>query len=280
MTRIAAVGDNVVDCYRSLGQMFPGGSCLNVSVFARRFGAATSYVGAVGRDAAGAAIRSALRQEGVDLQRLRILPGPTAYCVIGHRHGDRVFLTFDLGVSMFDPDEADFEFVRSFDAVHVGQSSGLDAHIDRLSRQARLSYDFSTRRDVAHREAVAPRCFLASVSGGDLSLPDAHGLMRQMLDAGARWCLLTRGQDGALLGHAEEVFQVAAVPVEAVDTLGAGDAFIARTLVGLLRGEQPMRILAAAAQVAAGTCTRMGAFGYGSPIAADIGDLSDAGRVG
>ena len=42
MVRIVAVGDNVVDCYMAQGRMFPGGNCLNVSVFARLFGAATA----------------------------------------------------------------------------------------------------------------------------------------------------------------------------------------------------------------------------------------------
>src|SRR5258705_12173939 len=101
MTSIVAVGDNVVDCYPGLGRMFPGGNCVNVAVFARRAGARTAYVGAVAPDEAGGAIRGALAAEGVATDRLRILPGRTAHCVIGHQEGDRVFLSFDLGVSMF-----------------------------------------------------------------------------------------------------------------------------------------------------------------------------------
>jgi fructoselysine 6-kinase len=273
MTKIIAVGDNVVDCYHSLGQMFPGGNCLNVSVFARRFGAVTSYLGAIGPDAAGDAIRTALAAEGVDTTRLRTLPGPTAYCVIGHRKGDRVFLKFDLGVSMFQPDENDVAYVTAFDAVHIGQSSGLDAYLDRFSTAARLSYDFSTRRDVAHREAIAPLCFLASISGGDLDRDGAISLLRHTLSTGAQWCLVTRGEEGALLGHGNDIFTVNAAPVQVVDTLGAGDTFIARTLVGLLRSEEPQSLLEAAARAAAETCTRIAAVGHPAPMAVDAGDI-------
>ena len=39
MVKIAAMGDNVVDCYPARNQMYPGGNCLNVAVQARRFGA-------------------------------------------------------------------------------------------------------------------------------------------------------------------------------------------------------------------------------------------------
>lgn len=273
MTRIVAVGDNVVDCYQSTGQMFPGGSCLNLSIFAHRFGATVAYIGAVGQDAAGDFIRAALAEEGVITERLRVLPGSTGYCVIGHQNGDRVFLTFDLGVSIFRPDDGDVEFVRSFDAVHIGQSSGLDADLERFSAVARLSYDFSTRRDVAHREAVAPLCFLASLSGGDLDRADAVTLLRQTVAEGAQWCLVTRGENGALLGTKEEVFETSAVPVQVVDTLGAGDTFIARTLVGLLQGEAPQETLSAAAQAAAETCTRIGAVGHSAAMTVDVSQI-------
>ena len=56
MLRIAAFGDNVVDCYLSMGQMYPGGNCLNVSIFLSRFGAQSAYIGAVGKDKAGEVI--------------------------------------------------------------------------------------------------------------------------------------------------------------------------------------------------------------------------------
>jgi fructoselysine 6-kinase len=273
MVRIVAVGDNVVDCYMAQGRMFPGGNCLNVSVFARRFGAATSYIGAIGRDAAGDAIRGALAAEGVMVDRLRVLDGPTAYCVIGHRKGDRVFLKFDLGVSMFEPEEADFASIGSFDAVHVGQSSGLDAHLQRIASDVRLSYDFSLRHDESHRQSIAPLTFMASLSAGDLERDDAVALVRQTLSDGAEWCLATRGENGAVLGRGREIFEVAAASVQVVDTLGAGDTFIARTLVGLLREEEPRLLLEAAALAAAETCTRLGAIGHGAPMAVDAGSV-------
>jgi fructoselysine 6-kinase len=64
------------------------------------------------------------------------------------------------------------------------------------------------------------------------------------------------------------------VSINTVDTLGAGDTFIARTLVGLLRGEDPSKLLEAAAQAAAETCMRIGAIGYPAPMAIDAGDIS------
>ena len=190
MVKIAAVGDNVVDCYVSRGLMYPGGNCLNVSVFARRFGAASAYIGAIGADPAGRLIATALNEEGVDTSRLRVVEGRTAYCVIGHRGADWMFLTSDLGVSVFEPSPEDLLFLRGFDAVHVGQSSGLDRFVPAIAAAAPLSYDFSVRRDAAHREAIGPLCFLSSVSGGDIPPDQAELVADHLLALGSQWVLL------------------------------------------------------------------------------------------
>jgi len=274
MPRIAAIGDNVVDCYRSRGEMYPGGNCLNVSVFARRAGAEAAYIGAVGKDRAGEVIAAALAAEGVDMSRLRRLDGPTAYCFIGHRDGDRVFESFDLGVSMFAPSAEDIAFLRRFDAVHVGQSSGLDDFIPEIAGASRLSYDFSTRRDGAHRRSIGPLCFLASLSGSDLEDGEIEAIAFELRRAGAQWVLVTRGRNGAQLLGRNDVFAVPATPVLPIDTLGAGDAFIARTLVGLLESERPQRLLAAAADVAAETCRYFGAVGHGAPLVLPSSEMS------
>jgi fructoselysine 6-kinase len=58
---------------------------------------------------------------------------------------------------------------------------------------------------------------------------------------------------------------VQAISAKVVDTLGAGDSFIARGIVGLLRGEVPEVLFRVAAYEAARTCGFFGAVGYGTP---------------
>jgi fructoselysine 6-kinase len=258
--------------------MYPGGNCLNVSVFASRFGASSAYIGAIGADPAGRLIATALNEEGVDTSRLRVVAGPTAYCVIGHRGADRLFLTFDLGVSVFEPSREDVVFLRGFDAVHVGQSSGLDRFVPAIAAAAPLSYDFSVRRDAAHREAIGPFCFLSSISGGDIPADEAESIADHLLALGSQWVLVTRGGEGAMLARAGAGFRVAAAPADAVDTLGAGDAFTARILFGLMRGEPPQTALEAASIAAARTCEYFGAVGHGAPLdAVDLRQLTMRG---
>ena len=272
MVKIAAMGDNVVDCYLARQEMYPGGNCLNVAVQARRFGAQSAYIGAIGRDPAGDLINDALAAEGVDMTHMRRLDDATAYCLIGHRNADRVFLDFDLGVSMFTPSEEDLEFLSSFDAVHIGQSSGLDAWVDAASGKALLSYDFSTRREPQHRKAIGRHCFLGSVSGDGLAESEITSIAGELLEAGTKWVLVTRGRAGAILHSRSASYSTSAQLIEPVDTLGAGDAFIARTLFGLLEREMPAQVLAHAAKAAAITCGYYGAVGY--PSAIDLGEAT------
>ena len=55
-------------------------------------------------------------------------------------------------------------------------------------------------------------------------------------------------------------------PTTIVDTLGAGDAFIAAFLVAFLKNSDPKAALAAGAENAARACAYQGAFGHGQPI--------------
>src|SRR5215218_7507229 len=234
--------------------MFPGGNALNVSAFAQQAGGTTSYLGTVGTDTAGELITQSLAAEGVSLRHLRVVDGETAYCIIGSRDGDRVFLESFMGVSQEPLERLLLTAAGEYDAVHTSQSSGLDGAVPAIASASRLSYDFSTRDDRGHREAVAPHCYLASFSGGSLSRSASRALAEEAVALGSTWALVTRGAEGAVLAGREGSFEAAAFPTRITDTLGAGDTFIAHTLVGLLANTDPAAVLATAARAAAQTC--------------------------
>lgn len=277
--RILAFGDNVVDCYRADQVMYPGGNCVNHAAFTRRAGAEAGYAGAVSDDPAGRAIRDALVAEGVDVSLLRFLPGQTAYCVIKTVDGERVFEGANLGVSIISPAPEDLARIATMDAVHTGRSSHIDAWLGTIAAVTRLSYDFATVRDSERIARVARHCFLASFSGGDLDSAQAAALAGLACRHGARWAVVTRGGEGALLAGPGGTWQQVAEPVVPVDTLGAGDTFIARTLVGLLRGEEPADFLAAAARAAADTCLSNGAFGHGVRMEIDLSTMQTLDEI-
>ena len=268
MVSILTARDNVVDCYLEEGQVFAGGNALNVAVFARRAGARSAYAGTVGTDAAGAHIRDALTLEGVSTDFLQVRPGSTAYCVIGRNNGDRVFQEVGLGVSQAEFEGGFMSPASGFDAVHLSVSSRLEDLAPGLASASRLSFDFSTNRNTGLLGAVAPHCYLASFSGGDLARPEGQDLARDAIAHGAAWALVTLGGDGAVLVGREHTYEARAAETTVVDTLGAGDTFIATLLTGLLEEKSPDEAMSRASEASALTCSRLGAFGTGGLLTA------------
>ncbi|HJW76813.1 MAG TPA: PfkB family carbohydrate kinase [Thermoleophilia bacterium] len=262
--KLAGVGDNVVDRYRDLGTMFPGGQALNVAVYAHRFGIEAAYLGALGDDLAGRHVLGTIRAEGIDASRLRVVPGHNAFAEVVLVDGNREFGLSEPGVSKFCLGPEDLEYLARFDIVHSSESSYLEDQLGLLAGVAPLSFDFSVRRDPAYIEPLLPHVEIAEFSLSDLDDADAEAWLERIHRLGPRLILATRGPADALLFDGQRTWRQPSVPAELIDTLGAGDAFIARFLVGIVRGEPFEQSLADAAIQAAATCGTYGAFGHGT----------------
>jgi fructoselysine 6-kinase len=263
---MAAVGDNVADIYPSLGCLFPGGNALNVTVAVRKGGVDAAYLGAVGTDEAGLAIRAALDDEGVRTDRLRIIEGRSAYSVVELDGGDRRFVDFDLGVSRFTLDEDDFEYLSQFDCIHTGARSGTEEQLMDLARLARLSFDFSDRPS-EYYEPLLDKVWMACFSGSRLDPVGVEDLTGRALRAGPEIVLVSEGPRGARISTASgETVHVEACPITPLDTLGAGDAVIGTVLAGVLRGSDLEILMSSAMSLAAQVCAHHGAFGHGRAL--------------
>lgn len=264
--RILGVGDNTVDQYLHLRRMFPGGNAVNVPVLAHRYGAEASYIGWLGDDRYGRLILEALRQEGIDTSHCRVIAGGTnAHCEVNLVDGDRVFGASSAGVTrLIALTDEDFAFAGQFDLVHSSVYSHIVAQLPQLRNAAqRLSFDFSQGWKRPYLEQVLPFTTFAFLSYPDQSQSECESLMRWIKAQGPEVVVVTRGKEGALAFGGERIVQQGIVEANVVDTLGAGDAFIARFLVEYLRGKAINESMALAAQSAAETCGYYGAFGYG-----------------
>ena len=264
--RLLGAGDNVVDRYRDLGQMFPGGNALNVAVAAARAGARAAYIGALGSDRAGTLVLAGLRAEGVETDRARICDGPNAYADVTVIGGERVFLGGDPTVSRFRLDGADLAYAATFDLVHTGDCSMLEEQVADLAAAAPVSFDFSTHREPDYLDPILPHLRVACFSASDLDEEGALALLDRAITGGARLALATRGIHPALLFDGRHTWRQPVCAGRVVDTLGAGDSFIGRFLVGVLAAEDAALSLERAAEAAAQTCDHYGAFGRGSPL--------------
>jgi fructoselysine 6-kinase len=272
--RLAAVGDNITDCYLEAGRMYPGGNCVNVAVHAARAGARASYVGAAGRDERGDQLAAALRAEKVDVSRLRRLTGPTGYATVVNVGGERTFGPFDRGVARFRMDEADLDFVAAHELAHSTYSAHLGEQLAAIAERVPLSFDFDSHTGDDYAAEVIPHVTYAFFSASHLSAAETADLLRWACDKGARVALATRGAAGSSLFDGRELLAEPAVEVDVVDTLGAGDTFIAHALAGLTSGLGGRETLRRASAHAAEVCASMGAFGHPMPLTPELTVLS------
>jgi fructoselysine 6-kinase len=268
MVRVIGVGDNTVDKYMHLGQMFPGGNAINVAVLAKRYGHQASYIGCLGNDAYGKLLLSALKAEDIDTSRCQILEDENAHCEVTLVDGDRVFGEGTHGVSsQITLGEDELAFIREHDLTHTSIYSHLENDLPRLkAASATLVFDFSQNWTREYLAAHLPHVDIAILSCPDLSLTDVEELMRWIHTHGPRLVLVTQGSLGALVFDGERFFHQGIVEANVVDTLGAGDSFAARFLVEYISGTAIDEAMSKAAQSAAETCGYYGAFGHGTII--------------
>ncbi|MBD3845280.1 fructoselysine kinase [Bosea sp. SSUT16] len=264
--RLLGLGDNTVDTYVDRGLQFPGGNAVNVAVQAKRLGAETGYLGCIGSDEAGMLLCDALRQEGVDTSRCRIRLGRNARAFIGHDGQDRRFLRSERGVrgewGAFDTE--DLSYIAGYDLVHSSIYSELGEALPPMrGAPRRLSYDFSERWTAENLAATLPAVDIAFLSHPSASDAECRTLLERCIGWGAGMVVATRGARGALALAGGRFHEQPARPASVVDTLGAGDGFIAAFLLAILDGSGTAAALAAGADHAAQVCGYQGGFGHG-----------------
>jgi fructoselysine 6-kinase len=268
MTSIIGVGDNTVDTYIHRRTRFPGGNAVNVAVLAHRYGARAAYLGFVGSDEGGQQVLDSLRAEGLDISHCHILQGEsTGYSTVNVVDGDRVFGEGISGACRFlHLSQAELDYIAGFDIVHTSVFSYLEPQMAELKAHSKLlCFDLSQRCDAEYLDQVLPHSDIALLSLAEISDPERDALMNKMMAYGLKLLVMTRGKQGSWVYDGQTLYHQDIIPVETVDSLGAGDAFAARFLVEYVGGTPIQHAMELAAQSAAENCTHYGAYGYGKP---------------
>jgi fructokinase len=267
--------------------LFLGGAPFNVACHLRAAGWAVSMVSRIGDDRLG---HEALRRAawyGVGTDLVQIDPElPTGF----------------VRVTIDDAGNADYDILEpaAWDAI-----AATDELLDRAGRARAIVYGSLAQRHVTSRttierlwkseslmvfdanlrppyddQEIVRRCLhhaeVVKVTEGELArIAEWFALGRELRarttalaeEFGCETVCVTRGQNGAALWRDGRWTEEAGYEVEVRDTVGAGDAFLALLLAGLLEGADDRVLLRNANLIGAYVATQLGAVPLDQPAA-------------
>ena len=251
----------------------PGGKGANQAVTIGRLGGRVAMIGRVGDDGYGQELRRNLQLNGVSDGLVQTAPGqPTGTALIMvNKDGDNSIVV--IPGANYALQVADIQGEQLADCAYL--LAQLETPLEVTEKAFALGRQAGVRTVLNPAPAKElPRELLALT---DLLIPNEtewealtgqSPLDEAAIAEGAAWLrqrgvkevLVTLGQKGAChVGPGGELTWVSAFSVTAVDTTGAGDAFIGGLLFGLARGEELAWALRRGAATAALTVTRIGA---------------------
>jgi ribokinase len=266
VARLPGPGETVTgdDVFRN-----PGGKGANQAVAAARLGRRVAMVGRVGDDDAGRELLGSLEADAVDSSRVRVVAGvPSGIALITvSEDGENQIVVSPGANDRLTPDDVG-QAGAALGAAAVTLLQ-LEVPLDAVAAAARAAggtvvLNPAPVRDLpeellAEVDVLVPnRVELAQLAGGAQpeTVAEATRLAGRLP---ARAVVVTLGADGCLVIEGGDAVHVPAVPVRAVDTTAAGDAFCGGLADALAGGATLEDAARRAVRVAAAACLRPGA---------------------
>lgn len=239
--KLAAVGSNCVDYYSNLenGKGYPGGGPVNMAVYTIRLGGKASYIGPVGDDRYGKIMVDAITDKGLDVSHLHVKPGKTAVTQVELIDGERVFGDYDEGVlADYTLSEEDMDFIAEHDAVVCDLWGKVEGQFrDLKARGVITAFDCATRPEDPASQTAMPYTDYLFFSSDDGDTPALREQMHTYQAKGPKMVIAMLGERGSLCFDGKAFYEYGIVPCDAlVDSMGAGDSYIAGFLCGIVDG--------------------------------------------
>jgi sugar/nucleoside kinase (ribokinase family) len=226
-----------------------GSSSVIFACGAVRLGLRVAFIGKIGKDEFGRYMRQAMEKRGIDTQGV-VEDGQihTGLSVILSTGSDRAILTYPGTMARLRMDEIPVEVVKQARHLHLGSYYLLDdlrpdiPALFNLAHTAGLTTSLDTNYDPTEKW---PKDIEAVLQETDIFLPNEVECCRiagmsdyanafSALSHKVRILAVKQGARGASLGTENQVFHADPIPVEVVDTVGAGDSFDAGFIYGYL----------------------------------------------
>lgn len=257
----------------------PGGSGTNVIVQSARLGADTGFLAKIGDDSLGKDIIASMKSEGLDTSALVIKEGGTSLSttIVVDPVGKK-FIMLNIGDSFVDYSISDvnLEFIKSakvfytdlfpgqtaIDALKEAKRCGLTTAVNMQSAMGTMGgfgFTNETVLDTLQYCDFFGPCALGALDLTGTDDPDAqHDFFRKYFRG---TLLLTRGTGGSIAwDENDNRYEVPIFNVKAIDTTGAGDAYMGAMLKYYLLDKKPLQeAMRYATACSAICCTKLGA---------------------
>ncbi|MGI0485790.1 ribokinase [Pantanalinema rosaneae CENA516] len=270
--RLPAPGETLIGYQFST---VPGGKGANQAVAVARLNIPTVMVGRVGADAFGQQLLQALRNSGVDCDRIFVehtTSSGVAMIAVDDASENTILVIPGANGQV---DQSDVERLRPVlspssvlllqleipvrevvSAAKLAKQIGATVILDPAPAQTELPAELYACVDI-----ITPNQVEASQLVGFAveTLAQAEQAAQVLRQRGAATALIKLGKLGVICATADQTFHIPSFPVTAVDTVAAGDAFNGGIAVGLVEGLPLLQASTQAAAVAALAVSKPGA---------------------
>nr|QNO48590.1 ADP-dependent ribose-1-phosphate kinase [Methanosarcinales archaeon ANME-2c ERB4] len=226
----------------------PGGSAANTIAALTRLGIKTGFIGRVGDDADGAYLRSELVKEGVDTRGIEVARGRTGSAIVLVDPGGERSMYVHPGVNdVLSLTPENISYAKNAKYLHLSSFVGetvIDVQREILDRsKAEISFApgmLYARRGVDALRKIISNARVVFLNRDEIELLTGSGYSEgagELNDIGAEIVVVTFGGDGCYIRTSDAEVSIPSFAARVVDTTGAGDAFCAGFLYGMLVDE-------------------------------------------
>ncbi|HVF10434.1 MAG TPA: carbohydrate kinase family protein [Abditibacteriaceae bacterium] len=240
-------------------QLSIGGCAANTGIGLQKLGVRTAVIGKVGHDLLGHYVRGEMKLQHVHTRGVVSDPdvATSATMVMIAEDGERSFIHYPGANATFNVDDIDWDLIQEAGLLHVAghflmprfdgapcaavlqraRQMGLKTALDTAGDQSKMTMEL-LRPALPHVDYFVPsyaearRC----VASYGTSRDTPEEVARVFLDEGVGVVALKMGESGSYIKTRDAAWRVPAFQVEVVDATGAGDAFAAGFLAGVVRG--------------------------------------------
>jgi ribokinase len=233
----------------SMGET-PGGSAANTIVGLSRLGARTGFVGKVANDNEGQLLLDDFRREGVNTDGITVDEEGHSGTVSAFvdRNGERALYVHPSVNDTIAFEQINLDYVRQTNFLHLTSMDEKPFQAQKKLIEAvpnvKVSFDpgeIYARKGLAKLMPIIKRSFVVMPSENELKMltkKEFKDGAETLLDEGAHIVAVKLGEKGCYVTDGEKRHVIKPYSTRLIDTTGAGDAFCAGFLFGLIKKKE------------------------------------------